>query len=203
MRILFAFLVMIGVSCLAAGAGNAGIDVRPDLETTPFSSVTHTTPSVDLSPWDLSFTLDDDAVQNATNVTLMVQMCINSGVCYPPEVTPLTTEDNRTFSARITTLDDHSYVHWRVNIEEGTPPRTIRRDHGTALGPSATTTSMQEPSMVPIAPDPAMRGSFLGEHGARHRHDDVGGCGPSAKALNSTMRSKNRSTAGVHPSIRA
>ena len=45
MRILFAFLVMIGVSCLAkAGAGNAGIDVRPDLETTPFSSVTHTTP---------------------------------------------------------------------------------------------------------------------------------------------------------------
>ena len=43
MRILFAFLVMIGVSCLAAGAGNAGIDVRPDLETTPFSSVTHTT----------------------------------------------------------------------------------------------------------------------------------------------------------------
>ncbi len=119
MRILFAFLVMVGVSCLAAGAGNAGIDVRPDLETTPFSSVTHTTPSVDLSPWDLSFTLDDDAVQNATNVTLMVQMCINSGVCYPPEVTPLTTEDNRTFSARITTLDDHSYVHWRVNIEEG------------------------------------------------------------------------------------
>jgi len=106
------FLASILPTSLAAGSGD-GQDINPDESEVPFSVVERTSPSQDGASWSLSVQLDEEAQANGTTIAITTQICLNSGVCNPPEIMDSTVEEG-TYSASISPPEDHSYVNWRV-----------------------------------------------------------------------------------------
>lgn len=106
------FLASILPTSLAAGSGD-GQDINPDESEVPFSVVERTSPSQDGASWSLTVQLDDEAQANGTTIAITTQICLNSGVCNPPEVMDSTVEEGM-YSASISPPEDHSYVNWRV-----------------------------------------------------------------------------------------
>ena len=106
------FLASILPTSLAAGSGD-GQDINPDESEVPFSVVERTSPSQDGASWSLSVQLDEEAQANGTTIAITTQICLNSGVCNPPEIMDSTVEEGM-YSASISPPEDHSYVNWRV-----------------------------------------------------------------------------------------
>lgn len=106
------FLASFLPTSLAAGS-EGGQDVNPDENEVPFSVVERTTPSQDGASWSLSVQLDDAAQNNGTTIAITTQICLNNGVCNPPEVMEADVEDG-TYSTSVSPPSDHSYVNWRV-----------------------------------------------------------------------------------------
>ena len=98
----------------SAGSVTGGEDVEPVIEETIFSAIEHSTNTADGDDWEFAATLNQEAASNNTTFTLTVQQCNNDGVCLPPTIVDTTTSDNLSFNAAIATIDDHSYVNWRV-----------------------------------------------------------------------------------------
>lgn len=106
------FLASILPTSLAAGSED-GQDINPDESEVPFSVVERTSPSQDGASWSLSVQLDEEAQANGTTIAITTQICLNSGVCNPPEIMDSTVEEGM-YSASISPPEDHSYVNWRV-----------------------------------------------------------------------------------------
>ena len=111
-------LFMIGsspiTSQVSAGDVEGGVNVEPVVEETIFNSISHTEVTTDLGNWDITMTLNNNAFNNNTTLDLITQVCNNDGVCWPPEYAIITSEDNRTFTSSVTTIENHAYVNWRV-----------------------------------------------------------------------------------------
>ena len=108
--VIFAALLLLPL----ASAGEAGEDITPDIDSTPFASVSHQSPSQDGVEWTLDFVLDDDL--NYTSIEVTTQICTNDGVCDQP----ITTEfSNGPFSVTVTPPEDHTYVNWRIKVIDG------------------------------------------------------------------------------------
>ena len=112
--ILCVAMCIVLVTPANAGETKAGENIEPVIEDTIFSEITHTEVTTDLEDWEISMTLNDDAYANNTSFILMTQICNNEGVCFAPEEAVVSTLDNRTFTSAVTTVEDHSYVNWRV-----------------------------------------------------------------------------------------
>ena len=119
---------------LSSAAGNSGEDRLPDTESTPFSSASATSPSVDGELWELSFSLDQGYVDNNTGVEVMSQICTNDGICDPPA--PQTLENNGgIYSTSLTPPEDHTYVNFRITlIDEKAMRSTFLLHLGTLHG---------------------------------------------------------------------
>ena len=101
-------------SQVSAADVEGGVNVEPVVEETIFNAISHTEVTTDLGNWDITMTLNNDAFDNNTTFDLITQICNNDGVCLPPESAVVTSEDNRTFTSSVTTIEDHTYVNWRV-----------------------------------------------------------------------------------------
>jgi len=92
-----------------------GENITPDLENAPIENLTFTTPSEDLSEWELSVSVSEDS-QNITKLKLETQICVYDPIlCHAPEIIDMTNTNN-SWSGVITTLEKHSYVNWRIHI---------------------------------------------------------------------------------------
>jgi len=51
----------------------------------------------------------------------ITQICINSGVCYPPETSDMGSEDGMTYSATVDVNDTATYINWKfvMHSEDG------------------------------------------------------------------------------------
>ena len=107
-------LLSIALLNVASAAGEGGVNVEPNVDETIFSEITHTETTTDLEDWEITLTLSDDAINNNTTFELTTQMCNNDGVCLPPTVAEVSTTDGKIFTSAVTTIEDHSYVNWRV-----------------------------------------------------------------------------------------
>jgi hypothetical protein len=107
-------LVMLIPTVVSAAGSEGGVNIDPVVEDTIFSEITHTEVTTDLETWDISLTLNSDAIANNTTFELITQICNNEGVCLAPAAAELSTDDNETFTSSVMTIDDHSYVNWRV-----------------------------------------------------------------------------------------
>ena len=101
-------------SQVSAADVEGGVNVEPMVEETIFNAISHTEVTTDLGNWEITMTLNNDAFNNNTTFDLFSQICNNDGVCLPPELAVMTSEDNRTFTSSVTTIEDHTYVNWRV-----------------------------------------------------------------------------------------
>ena len=107
-------LLSIALLNTACAAGENGVNVEPEIDETIFSEITHTETTTDLEDWEITLTLSQDAINNNTTFELTTQMCNNEGVCLAPTVAEISTIDGEIFTSAVTTIEDHSYVNWRV-----------------------------------------------------------------------------------------
>lgn len=112
---LFVVACLLMMSTAAqAGSATGGEDINPDSDV-PFTVEERTTPSQDSQSWSLSVMLDQDALDNGTTLAITTQICLNNGVCDPPEMQEVAvSEDGSTYSMELEPPTDHSYVNWRV-----------------------------------------------------------------------------------------
>jgi len=90
MRALACLLALLVLSPFAAAAANPGVNMSIDVEGTPIQSIS--TPD-----WT-------------------VQICINSGVCYPPDSIPMQ-EDAGKWSSTIQPDPTHTYVNYDIVLD--------------------------------------------------------------------------------------
>lgn len=74
--------------------------------------------------------LDNATSENGTSLIWVTQICINIGVCYPPQNNHMDSNDNgSSWTSSIIVDDDASYVNWRIKMnwsdgEETTIPES-------------------------------------------------------------------------------
>jgi len=114
-RVIVCILMSIALlNTTSAADVEGGVNIEPVVEETIFDTISHTEVTTDLGNWDITMTLNNEAFNNNTTFDLITQICNNDGVCLPPESAVVTSEDNRTFTSSVTTIEDHTYVNWRV-----------------------------------------------------------------------------------------
>ena len=106
-------LTLVLLSPLTSGAVKGGEDVNPDESDVPFTINSRDSPSVDSKSWSLSISMNDDEYQNNTVFEITTQICLNDGVCDPPEVMDAEI-DGALHTVSVTPPSDHTYVNWRV-----------------------------------------------------------------------------------------
>ncbi len=100
---------------LASAGGEAGVNVDINIEGTPISSITTPQVSSDGVDFTIEVVLMEDAAGNGTVVLWEVQQCINSGVCYPPEMLEMA-ENNGVWSYTIQPVSTHTYINYEINL---------------------------------------------------------------------------------------
>jgi len=112
---IYCVVLSIAIICTNVSAeAVGGEDIDPVEGETIFKLIEHTKNTADLENWEITLTLSDEAASNGTTFTVTTQICNNEGNCFPPEERPLSTDDNITFTSYVKTIDDHSYVNWRI-----------------------------------------------------------------------------------------
>ena len=82
-----------------------GIDITPKLENSPLENLTFTTPSEDLSKWEITTDISENT-ENISHLKLETQICIYDPIlCHAPQTIDMTSENNISWTASITTLE--------------------------------------------------------------------------------------------------
>jgi len=98
---------------LASAAVNPGANRFIDVEGTPIESITVPGVSTDGVDFTINVVLNENASANGTTVQWTVQQCINSGVCFQPEVLNMSVEDG-TWAYTLMPVETHAYVNFDI-----------------------------------------------------------------------------------------
>ena len=126
-------LVLAVVLLLPLAAAESGVNESVDTEGTAIVSVETSDVASSSEAFDVTVVLDDEAASNGTSVQWTTQICINTGVCYPPETSNLTADsEGKSWMGSVLMLDDSSYVNWRIELVW--PDGAIQRVPDTGFG---------------------------------------------------------------------
>lgn len=106
---LVLLLLMPALTAVAEG----GVNEQTSLEGTPISSVETPSEASAGEPFDISVTITQEESENVTSVDWITQICINSGVCYPPESQALTSDDGLLWTGQVIPVQTVTYVNWK------------------------------------------------------------------------------------------
>ena len=108
-----------------------GINENMSLEETGISSMEYQNIVIESEIYNISITLDDDTAENNTSMIWVTQICINSGVCYPPQNNDMITSDNgKLWESSLIIIDDASYLNWRIEMNWGDGEKTNLPENG-------------------------------------------------------------------------
>ena len=111
--VVLSVLVLAMTSVWAEG----GTNESPALDGTSLVSVVTADAAVANEDFAITVELDAAAASNGTEVGWTTQVCINSGVCYPPETSVLFPDsDSRLWTGSIAVDEEASYVNWRIEL---------------------------------------------------------------------------------------
>ena len=113
MRGLFAMAVVAQLA-LSAPGGQSGQNESTALDGTGIASIQHdhVLQATSGDDFPMSLTLEDGS--NVTSVQWVTQVCINSGICYPPETSDMqASEGGLVFTAGHGALPDSAYINWK------------------------------------------------------------------------------------------
>jgi len=97
---------------------DGGINSEADLTGTPIESLSYPDSFTALGDEGgfMSIELEIRMDENVSSVQWVTQVCVNSGVCYPPEYNDMN-EQNGTWASGVEIEADASYVNWRFDIQ--------------------------------------------------------------------------------------
>ena len=110
---LLIILVLIQNVTGLQGGGNE----ETEFEGTGIISMEYEDFVIESSLFEIVINLDNGTADNGTSVIWVTQICINSGVCYPPQDNDMTpSEDGKNWISSVSVEEDASYVNWRVKM---------------------------------------------------------------------------------------
>ena len=115
-RTVFLSLVFLVSIASPAVASQGGVNEEASIEDTGVESVSHPDFASAGEIFEVSVRLNEESASNVTSVTWVTQVCVNSGICYPPETHSMTDEDDA-WDGSIVPEETVTYVNWKIEIE--------------------------------------------------------------------------------------
>jgi hypothetical protein len=100
-----------------AVASQGGVNEESSVEGTEIEGVFFPIQSSAGEPFEVTVNLKDEAAGNGTAVSWITQVCINSGVCYPPENHAMSEFSDGEWRGTIVPGDTVTYVNWKIEIQ--------------------------------------------------------------------------------------
>ena len=116
MRTVLLSLVFLVSIAPVALASQGGVNEEASIEATGVESVSHPDSASAGEIFEVSVRLNEESASNATSVTWVTQVCVNSGICYPPEAHSMTDESDA-WEGSIVPEETVTYVNWKIEIE--------------------------------------------------------------------------------------
>ena len=107
------------VAAVSDGGVNKSVD---DLAETGINSVN--SPSIFSQEEDFVISVNLNESSDAVKIYVTTQICVNSGLCYPPEQIEMETEDNVTWTSTVSPMADQTYVNWNLVLENASENQT-------------------------------------------------------------------------------
>lgn len=102
---------------LSSVSGSGGINEQMSLEGTGIEEINYQDYIEEAKSFEIEIGLEPQTSENETKVIWVTQICVNTGVCYPPENNDeWLTEDGKKLVGSIDVDDDASYVNWRFKM---------------------------------------------------------------------------------------
>ena len=115
MRQLLVLLAVAMIAFSVSGAGEGGVNESISTEGTGIASLSYADMVRENTDFEISVTLDEG--NNITKIEWITQVCINTGICWPPQKTELVDSgDGLTFTGSVLIDDYATYVNWRFDI---------------------------------------------------------------------------------------
>jgi hypothetical protein len=111
MRRVVAVLLVSILALSFSAAGESGVNESTVFDDTGIASSQYADVIHENGQFDMSLTLEEGT--NITSMQWITQICINSGVCYPPETNDMGSEDGLTYSATVDVNDTATYINWK------------------------------------------------------------------------------------------
>ena len=127
MRQLLVLLTVAMLALSVSAAGESGVNESTSTEGTQIAYINHASLVQEGGVFDMYVTVNQGS--NVTSIQWITQICINSGVCYPPEINDMEPVDNDTYTATVDIDDTASYINWKYVLHsedgsESTVPET-------------------------------------------------------------------------------
>tara|TARA_Y100001935_G_scaffold199909_1_gene168190 strand:+ start:105 stop:680 length:576 start_codon:yes stop_codon:yes gene_type:complete len=121
MRARITLLAVLLLLSPVALASEGGVNEDSSLEGTDIDSISHETVSKEGVPFEISLRLLEEANQNGTTVDWVTQICVNSGVCYPPATQSLEKDESGNWTGAVIPDESATYLNWRfiLHYEDG------------------------------------------------------------------------------------
>ncbi len=127
MRQLLVLLTVAMLALSVSGAGESGVNESTSTEGTQIAYISHASLVQEGGVFDMYVTVNQGS--NVTSIQWITQICINSGVCYPPEINDMEPVDNDTYTATVDIDPTAAYINWKFVLHseddsESTVPET-------------------------------------------------------------------------------
>jgi len=127
MRQLLVLLTVAMLALSVSGSGESGVNESTSTEGTQIAYISHASLVQEGGVFDMYVTVNQGS--NVTSIQWITQICINSGVCYPPEINDMAPVDNDTYTATVDIDPAASYINWKFVLHseddsESTVPET-------------------------------------------------------------------------------
>lgn len=107
-------LVSMGSTAIAS---QGGVNEEASVDGTGVETVLHPGESSAGEVFEVTVGLNDESSNNVTVVSWITQVCINSGVCYPPETNSMIEHSSTEWRGTIVPEDTVTYVNWKIEIQ--------------------------------------------------------------------------------------
>ena len=115
MRQFLALLMVAMLALSVSGAGQGGVNDSTSTEGTGIASLSYADMVRENTEFQISVTLDEG--NNISKIEWITQVCINTGICWPPQKTELIDSgDGLTFTGSVLIDDYATYANWRFDI---------------------------------------------------------------------------------------
>jgi len=123
----FIAVTIIAILSFNVAASEGGINEETPINGTDIESIDYYNLAKAGEAFSISVNLTEEAKNNVTEVSWITQVCINSGICYPPETHSLESENGNLWVGEIIPEDTATYINWRFEI--------LRSDENTTKVP--------------------------------------------------------------------
>ena len=110
-------LLLVCVFSLSVNASQGGVNESISLDGTGINMIDYDGIMRTNNDTDFSVILQMEDSSNISNIIWVTQVCINTGVCYPPHENQMDRGDDNSFGSSIVTETGYSYINWKFIIE--------------------------------------------------------------------------------------